>query len=56
MGRGGVSRLDTHLLSSALPDLLGFTEMSLPVFIAHFLNYISDPTSAINALPTLMFS
>lgn len=33
-----------------------FYSKSLPVFIAHFLNYISGPTSAINALPTLIFS
>lgn len=51
-----MSRLDTHLFSSALPALLGFIAMSLPVFIAHFLNYVSGPTSAINALPTLIFS
>lgn len=52
MGRGGVS---AHLFSSALPALLGFIAMSLPVFIAHFSNYISGPTSAINALLTLIF-
>lgn len=55
MERGGASQLDTHLFSSTLRALLVFMTLSLPVSIANFLNYISDPTSVINTFSTLFF-